>query len=292
MRLPAQVLTGRDIRSGLRCRYPIGCTKFGMHLTLIRNATLLLEIGGKRVLVDPMLAPIGALPPVGPASDERRNPLVPLPTDLSNLVDDLDAVVVTHLHRDHFDADAAERLPPETPIVTQPDSAPILRWMGFQDVRDEPVIHIGSLELSRTLARHTHDGGLLDLLGPTSSFAIAVAGEPRLLVAGDCVWCGELAAALEHHSPEVIVVNAGAGRIGTSLPISMTVEDVIATAHAAPVATVVSIHLEALSHCPMTRVELTDALRGVDLGSRVLVPRDGDRLTFERRPSESARETE
>ncbi|MBA3430054.1 MAG: hypothetical protein H0U16_01050 [Actinobacteria bacterium] len=61
----------------------------------------------------------------------------------------------------------------------------------------------------------------------------------------------------------------------------MTAEDVITTTHATPVATVVPVHLEALSHCPMTRAELTDALPNVDLGSRVLVPHDGDRLTFE-----------
>ena len=69
-----------------------------------------------------MLAPVGALPAVDPETDGRRNPLVPIPADPSNLVEGLDAALVTHLHRDHFDADAAERLPPDTVIVTQPDA--------------------------------------------------------------------------------------------------------------------------------------------------------------------------
>src|SRR3954447_160469 len=42
-------------------------------------------------------------PPVPGTPNERRNPLVPLPVDPATLVDGLDAVLVTHLHADHFD---------------------------------------------------------------------------------------------------------------------------------------------------------------------------------------------
>jgi hypothetical protein len=80
----------------------------------------------------------------------------------------------------------------------------------------------------------------------------------------------------------VIVVNAGAGRIGDSLPISMTADDVIRTARAAPQATVVAVHLEALSHCPMRREELRSDLRSAELDGRVLVPDDGETLERER----------
>src|ERR671925_2358056 len=76
----------------------------------------------------------------------------------------------------------------------------------------------------------------------------------------------------------VIVVNAGAGRIGASMPISMTADDVIRTARAAPEATVVAVHLEALSHCPMRREELRSDLRSAELDGRVLVPNDGETL--------------
>lgn len=249
-----------------------------MRLTLIRNATLMLEAAGQRLLVDPMLAPAGALPAVDPETDSRRNPLVPLPRDPSELIDDLDAVLVSHLHRDHFDADAAELLPPDAVLVTQPDSAPMLRSMGFRAVIETPRAAIGDLRASRTAARHTLDPDLTDVLGPTCGFALEAPAEPRLLVAGDCVWCEELATAMHDHRPDVIVVNAGAARIGRSMPISMTADDVIRTAQAAPRATVVAVHLEALSHCPMRRAELRSALRSADLEGRVLVPDDGETL--------------
>jgi L-ascorbate metabolism protein UlaG (beta-lactamase superfamily) len=251
-----------------------------MRLTLVRNATLILELAGVRLLVDPMVAPVGALPAVDPATDDRRNPLVGMPMDASELVEQLDAALVTHLHRDHFDADAAERLPPDTLIATQPDSAPILRWMGFQRVTEEPILEIGGLRLTRTAGRHTLDGRLANTLGPVCGFAVEARGEPRVLIAGDSVWCDELAAALRDRRPDVIVVNAGAARIGGSLPISMDAADVIRTARAAPRGTLVAVHLEALSHCPMRRAELIAELRAADLEARVSVPEDGGVLDF------------
>jgi L-ascorbate metabolism protein UlaG (beta-lactamase superfamily) len=247
-------------------------------LTLLRNASLLLEVGGQRLLVDPMLAPVGALPAVDPETDSRRNPLVPLSIDPTALVHGLDAALVTHLHRDHFDADAAERLPLDTLLVTQPESAPVLRWMGFSNVRDTQSLTLGSVQITRTPARHTLDPELTDALGPTCGFALTAPGEPRLLVAGDCVWCDELATAVHDQRPDVIVVNAGAARIGSSMPISMTADDVLRTAQAAPEATVIAVHLEALSHCPMRREELRSKLRGTDVEQRVLIPRDGESI--------------
>jgi L-ascorbate metabolism protein UlaG (beta-lactamase superfamily) len=249
-----------------------------MRLTLVRNATLVLEMGAKRLLVDPMLAPVGALPAVDRETDGRRNPLVPLPSDPSEIVDGLDAVLVSHLHRDHFDADAAELLPRDTTIITQPDSAPILRWMGFRAVLETASAAIGTVRVTRTPARHTLDPELTEVLGPTCGYALEAPGEPRLLVAGDCVWCDQLAAALRDHRPDVIVVNAGAARIGGSMPISMTAEDVIRTAQSAPGAAVIAVHLEALSHCPAPREELRSELRSLDLKRRVFVPDDGETL--------------
>ena len=50
-----------------------------MRLTLVRHATLLLETSVGRVLVDPMLDPAGARPPIENTPNEHRNPLVELP---------------------------------------------------------------------------------------------------------------------------------------------------------------------------------------------------------------------
>src|SRR5438067_10734033 len=54
-------------------------------LTLIRNATVLLELDGQRLLVDPMLDEAGARPAVENTDNDRRNPLVELPLPLEEI---------------------------------------------------------------------------------------------------------------------------------------------------------------------------------------------------------------
>jgi hypothetical protein len=53
---------------------------------------------------------------------------------------------------------------------------------------------------------------------------------------------------------------------------------VIETARAAPRATVVAVHLEALNHCPLSRTELRAAVDEAGVSARVLVPADGETL--------------
>ena len=91
-----------------------------MRLTLVRHATLLLELEGRRVLVEPMLDDAGAREPVEDSPKPRRNPLVPLPFPAEEVVRGLDAVVVTHMHQDHFDETGARLVPRDLPVFCQP----------------------------------------------------------------------------------------------------------------------------------------------------------------------------
>jgi L-ascorbate metabolism protein UlaG (beta-lactamase superfamily) len=50
-----------------------------MNITLVRNATLILETAAGRLLVDPMLDPAGARPPIEDTANPVRNPTVGLP---------------------------------------------------------------------------------------------------------------------------------------------------------------------------------------------------------------------
>ena len=50
-----------------------------MRLTLVRSATVLLDLRGRRILVDPMLDDAGTRPPVEQTANPVRNPPVPLP---------------------------------------------------------------------------------------------------------------------------------------------------------------------------------------------------------------------
>src|SRR5215207_1792858 len=105
-----------------------------MRLQLIRHATLLLELAGRHLLIDPMLGPAGALPPVSNTANDRRNPLVDLPMAAEEIAGEADAVLVTHLHADHLDDTAVRLLAASTPVLSQPEDVASLRERGFSDV--------------------------------------------------------------------------------------------------------------------------------------------------------------
>ena len=246
-----------------------------MRLRLIRNATLHVRLAGECLLVDPMLDPAGARPPVEDTEDPRRNPLVELPEPAEVVVKGLSAAIVSHLHRDHLDDTAVELLPPDLPVFAQPEDEQRLRERGFTDVRPvAPELEWNGVRIVRTAGRHG-TGRIGELMAPVSGFVLAAEGEPVLYIAGDTIWCEEVAAALDSHRPDVVVVNAGAARFVESDPIVMTADDVVAVARHAPEARVVVAHLEAINHCPMTRADLHQRLHEEELTARVTVPEDG-----------------
>jgi L-ascorbate metabolism protein UlaG (beta-lactamase superfamily) len=249
-----------------------------MRLWLLRHATLQVHAAGLRLLVDPQLDPAGARPAVPDTRNPRPNPLVDLPEPAQVAVQRLDAVLVTHLHEDHFDATAIELLSNRVPLLCQPPDAGALRGHGFADVRPvEDALAFGDLRVARTGGRHG-TGEIGARMGPVSGFVLAAGDEPTLYVAGDTIWCDEVHAALEEHRPDVVVVNAGAARFIEGDPITMTADDVVAVARYAPQARVVAVHMEAINHCGLTRADLHQRIHAEGLQDRVTVPEDGTEI--------------
>ena len=254
-----------------------------MKVQLIRHATLQVEAGAGRYLVDPMLSPAEAWDPVSNAANPRRNPMVELPIQADELEDALDAlaaVFVTHIHSDHWDDPAKEQLDKNLPIFCQPNDIESIKDAGFSQVAAAgDGTEWEGLNISLTGGRHG-TGEVAERIGPASGFVIKWMNEPSLYIAGDTIWCPEVETALIMYAPDVIVLNAGAAQFLDSDPITMDVEDVIRVANAAPQARIVAVHMESINHCILTRAELGSAMAEAGLSARVAIPEDGETLIF------------
>ncbi len=252
-----------------------------MKIHFIRHATFAVEMGGLRLLVDPMLGEAGTAPAVPNTPNQRPNPLVGLPfgdDDVADLVENTDAVLVTHTHNDHWDERARELMPKGTLVLCQPEDEAAISGAGFANVSAvDPGLAWKGLRFFRTGGRHG-TGEIGKQMAPVSGFVVGSDNSPSLYVAGDTIWCEPVEEAIKAHHPDVIVVNAGAAQFLEGDPITMTAEGVAKVCRAAPEARVVAVHMEAINHCLLTRNELAEALDEQGLAGRVEIPADGETL--------------
>mgnify|MGYP001298710402 FL=1 len=248
-----------------------------MRIQLIRHATLWLEYAGVNFLIDPMFSPQGANPPIIKTDNDRRNPLVPLPGPVDAWLAP-DAVIVTHLHQDHWDAAAAQALPKTAPILCQPGNREPILTAGFTDVTEiADTTTYRSVRIHRTNGQHG-TGEIGQWMGKVSGFVFEADGEPTLYIAGDTIWCEDVKAALDTYRPERTVVNAGGARFVAGDPITMDADDVIKVVRYAPYTQVIPVHMDSINHCHVTRDVLRAKLAEQQLIGQVVVLEDGEWL--------------
>jgi L-ascorbate metabolism protein UlaG (beta-lactamase superfamily) len=258
-----------------------------MQLTQIRNATLKLNYAGVRFLIDPMLSEKDAWPGFpGTARSHLRNPMVALPVSVEDLLD-LDVIIVTHTHQDHWDEAAQQLIPKDRVIYTQNESdASLLRSQGFTAVSvlaDTNVI--AGINVVKTDGQHGSDEAyaipdVAERLGDACGLVFSMEGEKTLYVAGDTIWVAPYVESLEKYAPDVVVLNMGLATVDGIGAIIMGKQDALRTLEVLPSATVVASHMEAVNHCLLSRDELRTYAAENGIQDRVLVPEDGETLNF------------
>lgn len=114
-------------------------------ITFVGHSTVLVELGGTRLLTDPLL---GAR-----LFHIRRHAPAPLPA----VREGLDAVLISHLHHDHLDFGSLRMVGSRVPIVVPLGGARVLRRRGFLSAIELGVgesTRIGAVEISATDAAH------------------------------------------------------------------------------------------------------------------------------------------
>lgn len=247
-----------------------------MRLRLVRHATMVIEYAGQVILLDPMLDEAGTRPPIENTPNQRKNPLVPPPVPTEEILADVTCVLVTHTHSDHWDGTSAKVVPKKLPLLGQEQDERKFLQQGFKDVR--PVVDELSYmkaSLTRTCCQHG-TGEIGRKMAPASGFVLESPGEPTLYVAGDTVWCREVADVIRNFRPRVIIVNAGAAQFLQGDPITMTADCVVNVCRNAPNARVVAVHMDAINHCLLTRADLAFQLEAARVSQQVAIPSDGE----------------
>ena len=253
-----------------------------MDIKQIRNATLVVQYAGKKLLIDPMLAEKGTYPPFpNSLRQDQNNPLISLPTSIDNIIADLDAVIVTHLHSDHWDDAAIEALPKNIKLFAQnAEDAKVITEAGFTNVEvlKEGTI-FGDIQFIKTKGEHGR-GPVLELAGQVCGVVFKHPSEKTLYLAGDTVWYDAVQEVIETHKPEVIVVAGGDNQFLEGGSLVMGKDDIYEMSKAAPNAKIISNHMEAVNHWTLSREELKSFSNKKGMSDNILVPDDGESYTF------------
>lgn len=143
-----------------------------MRLRWLGHASVLVELGGARVLTDPLLrSRLGHL--------SRR---VPVPGEVGRV----DAVLISHVHRDHLDMSSLAGLAGKPAIVAPVGAGDLLRDRGFEHVielREGEWTPLPGVRVTATAAHHRARRGLLSPWVPSLGFVIEAG--LRVYFAGD-----------------------------------------------------------------------------------------------------------
>lgn len=141
-------------------------------LTYIGHATTLIELDGIRLLTDPILRKrVGHL-------NHRHMPLDP------TLYQNVDAVIISHLHFDHLDLPSIKLLPADTPLIVPQGAGKLLRkFKNVAEISLDDTFSIGQVTLQATYAHHPRErypfGPTADCLG------FIIQGDYCIYFAGD-----------------------------------------------------------------------------------------------------------
>lgn len=249
-----------------------------MQIQLIRNATMKITYGGHTILTDPMLSPKGAFRSF---ANIAKNPTVELPFPVEDVVNGVEAAVVTHYHPDHFDKAAGAVLPKRIAVFCQPGDEARFADEGFSSVTPIQRSHTWQgITITRTEGRHGR-GKVLEMMGRVSGFVFQADGEPTVYWVGDSIWCEPVEQSIAEFKPDVIITHSGGAKLPDFDHIIMDAEQTLTTVHASGEAIVVAVHLEALDHCGVSREALRQLAEKKGISpNRFLIPEDGAVLSF------------
>jgi L-ascorbate metabolism protein UlaG (beta-lactamase superfamily) len=260
-----------------------------MKITQIRNATILIEtaVEGNQqgILIDPMFAPMSAIPSLKYATTtRRRNPLVELPSNMDELKSRVTCCLITHCqkgHFDHLDRAATKWLRDNNiPVYCSTQDSAFLRKKGLAVVTLDPSTENHFLNGSIKLVPCLHGEGLIGkMMTHGYGYHIQLPGESSIYVTGDTILTNVVKNFIKQTQPEIVVIPAGGAIFDLGSEIIMGLSEAIQIGEFAK-GLVIANHLEALDHCPVTRESIRSEIEVRGWKHRFFVPDDGESFNF------------
>ena len=249
-----------------------------MQIQLIRNATMRFNYAQHVFITDPYLAAKFTRPSY---TGKSPNPLVDLPCPAEKVIAGAEMAIISHLHSDHFDPAGKALLPKDLPLICQTGDRDSLSESGFKHlIPVEEAIEWQGISIRRVPGQHG-SGAVLGEMGQASGFVLQAKNEPTVYWAGDTIFYDGVRQAIDEAQPDLILTHSCGAVWANGVLILMDAAQTIAVCHAAPKSVVVAIHMEALDHATVTRVELRDFARQAGISDdRLLIPRDGEKISF------------
>ena len=230
-------------------------------------------------ITDPYLAPkYSQAPLVG----KSRNPLADLPFPAEGILADVEMVLLSHLHPDHFDDLAQQLLPKNIALYCQPGDEHSIKEAGFSNVTviDRSVDWHG-VNISRTPGQHGNNVWA-EQMGHVSGFIFRADHEPTVYWMGDTIWCEAVKQVVLEAKPDIIITHSSGASFEAGAPIIMDAQQTKAVCLAAPQSTVIAIHMETFDFDTVSRQDLRKAVteaEGIE-ARQLLIPIDGEILVF------------
>jgi L-ascorbate metabolism protein UlaG (beta-lactamase superfamily) len=269
-----------------------------IRLTLVGGPTLLVEVGGFRLLTDPTFDVPGAYQSGPITLTKLAGPAVPL-----EAIGPVDAVLLSHdQHADNLDPRGRAFLASEAAgrVLTTRSAAARLggRAEGLAPwERRELAPAAGSaprrpLVVTATPARHGPPG-IEPLAGEVTGFVVSFADaadgvDDILYASGDTVWYGGVAEVAQRFQPRLAVLFTGAAKTRGAFHLTMASNDALEAAHAFAGSTITSIHNHGWAHFTETEDQLAQSFQVLGAAGRLLRLPRGEMVSVPLRESRSA----
>jgi len=231
-----------------------------VRLTYIGGPTILIEIGGLRLLTDPTFDPPGDYQAGAFTHSKLIGPVI----DASAFAN-TDAVLLSHDHHfDNLDRIGRELLKSAKQVITTPEAAARLQGntIGLESGQSHRIAASNgkAVSVTGTPARH---GPAVGERGPVTGFLISTeeSREAPIYVSGDTVWYEGVEQTLQQHPHiRLAVLFVGAAQI-PALPahLTFTAEEAVRVSRALPQAMIVPVHFEGWRHLKESKEDLTRA---------------------------------